>query len=393
MAAPPAAETDNPHAAIAGGRLTIDLSALAANYKTLADMSAPAEASAVVKADAYGIGIAQAVPCLLDAGCRTFFVALPAEGAAVRKAAPDADIYVLSGPLSDEAANLFRTMRLIPVLNSAHDIETWRRARKPEALPAALHVDTGMNRLGLTPSEAEAFAAENAQQRAVPVILVMSHLACADDPGHAHNGEQLAAFARVRALFPDARASLANSAGIMLGGDFRSDLTRAGIALYGGRASNAGRNPTQPVVTAEARVLQVRAAPAGSTVGYGATVTLARDTTLAIVAAGYADGYHRAGSGSGVPLRSAIPAGAHGFVAGRRLPVVGRISMDLTAFDVTDCGGGVSPGDWIELFGPNIAIDEVADAAGTIGYELLTSLGRRYHRRYVGDENAPSARP
>lgn len=390
MAGPAAAETENPHASVAGGRLTIDLSALGANYRMLADMSAPAEAAAVVKADAYGIGIAQAVPALVEAGCRAFFVALPAEGAAVRRAAPDADIHVLSGPLSDKAANLFRTMRLIPVLNSAHDIETWRRACEPEALAAALHVDTGMNRLGLTPSEAEAFAAENAQTRAFPLTLVMSHLACADDPGDAHNTEQLAAFARVRALFPDARASLANSAGIMLGGDFRSDLTRAGIALYGGRAQNEGRNPVRPVVTAETRVLQVREAPAGSEVGYGASAILERDTTLAIAATGYADGYHRAGSGSGVPLRGAIPAGAHGFVAGRRVPVVGRISMDLTAFDVTDCVGSVLPGDWVELFGPNISVDEAANAAGTIGYELLTSLGRRYHRHYVAGESAAS---
>jgi alanine racemase len=390
VAASPAAETDNPHAAIAGGRLTIDLSALSANYRTLADMSAPAETAAVVKADAYGIGIAQAVPALLDAGCRSFFVALPAEGAAVRRAAPDVEIYVLSGPLSDEAANLFRTKRLIPVLNSVHDIETWRRACEPEALPAALHVDTGMNRLGITAGETVAFAAENAQSREIPVALVMSHLACADDPGHAHNAKQLAAFAKVRALFPDARASLANSAGIMLGGDFRSDVTRAGIALYGGRASNKGDNPMRPVVTAETRVLQVRLAPTGSTVGYGATVTLERDTTLAIAATGYADGYHRAASGSGVPLRTAIPCGAHGFIAGKRVPVIGRISMDLTAFDVTDCVDDVSPGDWIELFGPNIPIDEAADAAGTIGYELLTSLGRRYHRRYVGGDSASS---
>ncbi|MEX0955586.1 MAG: alanine racemase [Rhizobiaceae bacterium] len=393
MAATPAAETENPHAAIAGGRLTIDLSALAANYRTLVGMSAPAETAAVVKADAYGIGIAQAVPCLLDAGCRSFFVALPAEGVAVRRTAPDADIYVLSGPLSDEAANLFRTKRLIPVLNSAHDIETWRRACEPEPLPAALHVDTGMNRLGLTASEAEAFAARNAHARAIPVVLVMSHLACADDPGNAHNAEQLAAFARVRALFPEARASLANSAGILLGGDFRSDLTRAGIALYGARAANEGRNPMRPVVTAQARVLQVRVAPAGSTVGYGATMTLERDTTLAIAATGYADGYHRAGSGSGVPVRSVAPHGAYGFVAGKRVPVVGRISMDLTAFDVTDCGDSVSPGDWIEMFGPNVSVDEAADAAGTIGYELLTSLGRRFHRHYVAGESAPFTEP
>jgi alanine racemase len=373
----------SPHAAIAGGRLTIDLAALAANYRNLAEMSAPAKTAAVVKADAYGIGIARAVPALAAAGCRSFFVALPAEGIAVRKVASDANVYVLSGPLDSDAAEAFREHRLSPVLNSMHDIAVWRRVCQEGALPAALHVDTGMNRLGITPTEAEAFAAENARSEAIPLKLVMSHLACADEPGHPLNRRQLESFQRVAALFPGVDSSLANSAGIMLGGDYRGDLTRAGIALYGGRASNVGDNPMRPVATAEARVLQVRRAAAGSTVGYGATATLERDATLAIVATGYADGYHRAASGSGVPLRGAVAEGAHGFVAGKRVPVVGRVSMDLTALDVTGCEGAVSPGDWIELFGPNIALDEVAGAAGTIGYELLTSLGRRYQRMYL----------
>ncbi|MBO6719288.1 MAG: alanine racemase [Rhizobiaceae bacterium] len=364
---------------MAGGRLTIDLDALAANYRTLAGMSAPAECAAVVKADAYGIGIEHTVPALAKAGCRTFFVALPAEGIAARKAAPDAEVYVLAGPLGGDAIRTFREHRLTPVLNSKHDIEVWREAG---SLPAALHVDTGMNRLGVTPSEAAAFAAENVGARAIPLKLVMSHLACADDPGHTLNNQQLESFRRVTALFTGIDSSLANSAGIMLGGDFCRDLTRAGIALYGGRAANEGDNPMRAVVTVEARVLQVRQAAAGSTVGYGATAKLDRDTTLAIVATGYADGYHRAASGSGVPLRKAVTAGANGFVAGGRVPIVGRVSMDLTAFDVSECGK-VSPGDWIELFGPNIPIDEVADAAGTIGYELLTGLGRRYQRVYV----------
>jgi alanine racemase len=243
-----------------------------------------------------------------------------------------------------------------------------------------------MNRLGVTEQEAVLFATENTHDKAIQLKLAMSHLACADDRTHRLNRQQLESFQRVAALFQGIDSSLANSAGIMRGGDFRFDLTRAGIAMYGGRAVNEGENPMRPVVTAEVRVLQVRLAPAGSTVGYGATTTLARDTTLAIVATGYADGYHRAASGAGVPLRAAVPAGASGFIAGRRVPVVGRVSMDLTAFDVTDCEGNVSPGDWIELFGPNIPIDEVAEAAGTIGYELLTGLGQRYERVYVGGD-------
>ena len=367
---------------IAGGRLTIDLGALAANYTKLAALSAPAETASVVKADAYGLGIARAVPALARAGCSTFFVAYPAEGLAVRAAAPEARIFVLSGPMSDKAATTFADSQLIPVLNSVEDIALWRRVSRG---PAALHVDTGMNRLGVSEDKAAQFAAENTGDVAIPLVLIMSHLACADEPGHQLNRQQLDTFQRVAALFKGIDSSLANSAGIMLGGDYRCALTRAGIALYGGRAANTVDNPMRPVVTAEARVLQVRRVPAGETVGYGASARLERDSTLAIAATGYADGYHRAASGAGVPLRKAVAQGACGFAAGKRVPIVGRVSMDLTAFDVTDCGDAVAPGDWVELFGANIALDDVAEAAGTIGYELLTGLGRRYERVYAGD--------
>lgn len=383
MQAAPAAAQDAP-GDIAGGRLTIDLGALAANYRKLAELSAPAETAAVVKADAYGLGIAHAVPALARAGCGTFFVAYPSEGLAVRAAAPGARIFVLSGPMSDKAATTFADAQLIPVLNSVEDIALWRRISRG---PAALHVDTGMNRLGVSEDEAVQFAAEHTGGMAIPLVLVMSHLACADEPGHRLNRQQLNAFQHVAALFEGIDSSLANSAGIMLGGDYRCALTRAGIALYGGRAVNAGVNPMRPVVTAEARVLQVRRVRAGETVGYGASARLKRDAILAVAATGYADGYHRAASGAGVPLRSVVSDGASGFVCGKRVPIVGRVSMDLTAFDVTDCGGAVAPGDWIELFGANIALDVVAEAAGTIGYELLTGLGRRYERVYVGADN------
>lgn len=369
------------HGSIAGARLTIDLGALAANYRALAARSAPAETAAVVKADAYGLGIAHAVPALWSAGCRTFFVAYPAEGLAVRTAAPGARVFVLSGPMNEKAAGIIAGAGLIPVLNTAEDITLWRRAAGG---PAALHVDTGMNRLGVSESEAAAFAAENTGDAAIPLTLVMSHLACADDPGHPLNRQQIESFQRVEALFEGIDSSLANSAGIMIGGDFRCALTRAGIALYGGRAVNAGDNPMRPVVRAEAHILQVRRVPAGGVVGYGAAAKLERDTMVAIAAAGYADGYHRSASGAGVPLRGVAAQGACGFLAGKRVPVVGRVSMDLTAFDITDCTKSVVPGDRIELFGANIPLDEVAEAAGTIGYELLTGLGRRYERVYVG---------
>ena len=372
---------------LAGSVLTVDLSALKANYRTLAELSAPARAAAVVKADAYGLGAAAIVPALVEAGCTRFFVALPHEGIAVRQVAPEADIFVFSGPLSIETGPVFRAHRLIPVLNSLRDIAIWE-AEGWEGnlqLPAALHVDTGMNRLGLTPAEAARFVQDNALTGAVRIVLLMSHLACADEPEHPLNRRQLESFQKLAVLFPGIESSLANSAGIMLGGEFLRDLTRPGIALYAGAPLPA--NPMRPVVTAAAQVLQVRSARAGETVGYGAAMWLRRDTLIAVVAAGYADGYHRAGSGDGVPLRKAELQGAAGFIAGHRVPVLGRISMDLTAFDVTDLGAdAVSAGDTIELFGPNIPLGEAARAAGTISYELLTSIGKRYHRVYVSGD-------
>jgi len=374
---------------LAGGVLTVDLGALATNYRALAGRARPAATAAVVKADAYGLGIAQVVPALVKAGCSRFFVALPDEGISVRKAAPDAQIFVLSGVFSAEGAASFREHRLIPVLNSPLDIAIWSSDgwAGSTPLPCAIHVDTGMNRLGLTLEEARGFARENALTQAVNVVLVVSHLACADDPAHQLNARQLESFQEVRALFQGIESSLANSAGIMIDGEFRCELTRAGIALYGGSAIGTIRNPMLPVVTAEARIIQLRRVPAGTPVGYGASAQLSRDSLLAVVGVGYADGYHRSASGAGVALRRAVPQGGHGFVAGRRVPLIGRISMDLTAFDVTEIGTDeISRGHFIELFGPNLSIDEAAAAAGTIAYELLTGLGHRYHRVYVGGE-------
>jgi alanine racemase len=245
-------------------------------------------------------------------------------------------------------------------------------------------VDTGMNRLGLTVEEALAFAERNARERFIDIALVMSHLACADEPSHPLNRRQLESFQRVVAAFPGIESSLANSAGIFLGSDYHFDLVRPGIALYGGNPVNGTANPMKPVVTAEARISQIRHAKAGETVSYGATQTLARDTVIAVAQAGYADGYHRAASATGVALRGALPSGGQGFIAGRRVPILGRVTMDLTLFDITDLPmGSVRDGDWIELFGRNVALDESAAAAGTISYELLTGLGRRAERRLV----------
>jgi alanine racemase len=344
----------------------------------------------VVKADAYGLGVDRVAPALWAAGCRSFFVAVPEEGIGLRAVLPEAEIFVLNGLFGPEAAPAYGEFRLMPVLGSQADISCWEAfgwdGDSPR--PCALHVDTGMNRLGLTADEAYSFAEENALTGALTPRLVMSHLACADEPHHALNRQQLESFQAVRRAFADVESSLANSAGAFLGPDFAFDMVRPGIALYGGNPFTGLPNPMAPVVTAEARVVQVRHVKEGQTVSYGATMTLERDTTIAVASVGYADGYPRAGSGSGVVLRDVIPTGLDGFLHGWKVPVLGRITMDLTLFDVTDLGPGVvGIGDWIELFGPNIAIDDAADAAGTIAYELLTRLGSRHHRRYVGAES------
>lgn len=360
---------------LAGGRLTIDLDAVAANYRLLQARAGSARVAGVVKADAYGLGAARVGQALWQAGCRTFFVALPEEGIALRAALPQADIFVLNGLFGSEAAPAYAHYRLMPVLGSQADIACWEAFGwdGDQPRPCAIHVDTGMNRLGLTHGEAMAFADENALTGAISPRLLMSHLACGDEPGHPMNRRQLESFQAVRRAFAGVESSLCNSAGIFLGEEFTFDLVRPGIALYGGAPQSGFANPMRPVAKAEGRIVQVRTALPGQSASYGAVASIERETIVAVVSTGYADGYLRSGSGK-----------AHGFLHGKRVPVLGRVTMDLTLFDVTELGiGAVSAGDWIELFGPNIPVDEVAEAAGTISYELLTSLGRRYHRHYV----------
>ncbi len=364
-------------ASMAAGRLTIDLGALAANWQDLAARAGGAATAAAVKGDAYGIGIGPAARALAEAGCHTFFVALPEEGLRVRDAVSDAAIYVLGGLIPD-AGEAYVAADLRPVLNSRPELEEWAAIRRRGArTSAALHVDTGMNRLGLTLGELRKLAERRDLHEALGLSLVMSHLACADTPDHPLNRKQLAAFRAVRTLIPDLPASLANSAGIFLGQEYHFDVVRPGIALYGGRPVNGIANPMRPVATLEALVLQVREAKAGETIGYGAGETLRRPSRIAIVGVGYADGYQRRAGASDRRM------GASGFVRGASAPILGRVSMDLIALDVTEVSG-VERGDWVELFGPNVAIDDVAAHADTISYELLTALGPRYSRTYVG---------
>lgn len=373
---------------IAGGRLTIDLDAVAANYRTMVEKSGRATCAAVVKADAYGLGAERIVPTLAEQGCDTFFVAFADEGIAVRKMAPRATIYVLNG-IHEQSVATVAEAGLFPVLCSLEQIDLWANYWKAHGSrrPCALQVDTGMNRLGLTLDEALAFRERNMAEHLVTPILVMSHLACADDPVHPKNSQQLDSFQRVATAFGDVDSSLANSAATLTGGDLLFDVTRPGIALYGGEALNDTPNPMQVVATLEARIAQIRHAKKGETVSYGATQTLERDTKIAITSVGYADGYPRAGSARGTPLRDALEAGAYGFVADRKVPLLGRVTMDLCMFDVTDVSDEALSTGWIELFGKNIALDTAARAAGTIGYELLTSLGNRYERQYHGSSS------
>ena len=363
----------------ATGVITIDLDAVHANWRALAALVAPAECAAVVKADAYGLGAAKIVPALARAGCRTFFVATPEEGHAARLLVPEARLFALDG-LFPGAAPLLLGADVAPVLSSLAEVEDWAReaARVGRPLPAALQIDSGLNRLGLPESEVQALAAQPALLGALDLRLVMSHLASADDPADPNNEAQRAAFERRRALLPPAPASLAASDGLMLGPDYHFDLVRPGYALYGGQAFRGGATPVSPVVTVRARVLQVRTLETGSSVGYSATWRARRPTRIAVIAAGYADGIARALSAP------SDTAAAMVVVAGQRAPIVGRVSMDLITVDVTDVAGEIRRGDLATLIGPGLTIEAMGTAAGTIGYEVLTRLGPRFVRQYTG---------
>nr|WP_165301706.1 alanine racemase [Methylorubrum zatmanii] len=360
--------TGDPFRSSHGARLTVDLSAVVANWRALGACAPEAECGAVVKADAYGCGLAAVAPALWRAGCRTFFVAHLSEGIAARKILPEAALYVLNG-LPPGHAEAFRAHRLRPVLGDTQELAEWAEAMQG-AGPAALHVDTGMNRLGLSVAEALALAGDPVIARA-GIDLVMSHLVSAELPDDPLNTRQAADFARVRAAFPQMRASLANSSGTCLANDARHDLLRPGYALFGGNPDPGQPNPMRPVVRLEAPILQVRDVEAGATCGYNARWQAPAPRRLATLSLGYADGYPRSASNSG-----------HALVGGVLCPIVGLISMDLIILDVTDATQA-RHGGTATLIGDSLDIDTVGQAAGTIGYEILTSLGSRYVRNYV----------
>ena len=371
-------EDKQPSLAAAGAVLTIDLGAVRANYRLLAGrLSGGARAAAVLKADGYGLGAAE-IACALQAeGCEVFFVAHLAEAICLRAALGDRPaIHVLNG-IAPGAEGECIAAGGTPVLNSLEQLSAWDRAAKGAGrrLGATLQVDSGMARIGMSPSEVERLAASPAMLDRVEIGLVMSHLACADEPEHAANAAQLREFRRLKALLPQAPASLANSSGIFLGEEYHFDLVRPGAALYGVNPTPGRANPMRQVARLEAKVLQTRELPAGAGVGYAHTFRSERPMRAATIAMGYGDGW---------PSR-ATAAAWHGDA---RLPFIGRVSMDSIILDATGIDGDLQAGTLVELIGSHQTVDEVATLAGTIGYEILTALGRRFHRIYV-DETAP----
>lgn len=338
---------------------------IVANWQALDALHPGASTAAVVKADAYGLGAVRVARALRAAGCDTFFVAYPEEGAALRKAVGRAArIFVLNGPQRGQLP-LYRDAGLTAVLSSEAQVKLWSGAPKGTC---ALHFDTGMNRLGLPAALAET---ESVALNRMQPVLIMSHLACADEPAHKMNAAQRAAFNAITDAFPDTPGSLANSAGCYLGKGYAYDLTRPGIALYGGSHPPASL-PLKPAVILDAPIISIFTGRKGRTVGYGATHTLEEDRLLATCAIGYADGLPRSGAGQ---LRA--------WIDGQPCPVVGRISMDLVTIDLTGAGRNAKPGTRVEFLGENAKLEEQAALCGTLGYELLTGLGPRVERVYL----------
>ena len=356
--------------------LKVDLAAIAANWLDLCRRHAPGAVAAVVKADAYGLGAAKVARHLYEAGCRHFFTAHLAEALPLRRLLPGALLAPLNGPLpGDEDAYLAHD--ILPVLGSLDDIGRWRTLARARGrrLPVLLHVDTGMNRLGLDAAELAALAADPFALAGLELRYVLTHLVAAELPDDPANAAQLVRFDAARRALPMAPGSLANSSGLYLDGRFTSDLARPGAALYGINPTPGRPNPMRIPFRLCARILQVRTISAGEGVGYNATWHAGRPSRIATLGIGYADGWRRSLPG---PLPGAWPMAD--FDAGP-VPLVGRVSMDLTTCDVTD-HPGLGPGDWLELMGPRCPPDEVAAAAGTNAYEILTGLGRRVQRAY-----------
>lgn len=352
------------------GLLTVDLDALGQNFSAL-QAAVPSDCAAVVKANAYGLGIKPVARRLFAEGCKHFFVANLDEGLKLRNILPEGSIYIFEG-VSEGQQEVFLAANLVPVLNSIEQIKCWS-SKAPGAI-SVVHIDTGMSRLGLSELEVEEVAEESLLEN-LHLEYVITHLACADEPFHSLNSAQVQCFDRLRSKLPDAKTSIGNSAAALSNKKYCGDLIRAGIALFGGNPFLERENPGKNVVSLEGIIVQVREITETVSVGYGASRTIDPPALLATIGVGYADGYPRALSNKGFA-----------FLGGKKVPVVGRVSMDLLTLDVTNVPfGNVRPGERVELLGKNVPLDELAYLSGTISYELLTGLGRRWTRRYIGD--------
>ncbi|MGV1801115.1 alanine racemase [Agrobacterium vitis] len=356
-------------------RLVIELDALADNYRQLAAEATPAETSAVVKADAYGLGAARVGPALYRAGCRKFFVANVQEAAGLRQHLPgDAELFILNG-LQPGAEPFAAANGFIPVLNSLEQLANWSKTASEfgRTLPAILQFDTGMSRLGFSPEEANVLAGDPALLSGLSIRYIMSHLASADDSASTQNAAQFSVMRERLAQFPGIALCFSNSGGIFIDKQFHGALVRPGVALYGAVPSDLAGRRMKPVVRVDAKVIQTRTVPAGACVGYGATYVATKETRLATIAIGYADGLPRCLSDRGAAYYDDI-----------RLPIVGRVSMDSMTLDISALPPGtLTLGSLVEMIGPHQSLEDVAQAAGTIAYEILTSLGHRYHRDYI----------
>jgi alanine racemase len=377
--------THNVEEHIATCKLSINHAALCENWRILDAATPGARTGSVVKANGYGLGLGEMGLSLAAAGCEAFFVASPDEGIRLRRSLRSREIFVFSGLTARNAAE-YAEANLIPVLNSLEDIAVWAEFWKLRGSrrPCAIQIDTGMNRLGLGEKDIAQLTSNKELANSVNIITVMSHLASADVPDNPMNANQLERFQTSAQMFKGSELSFANSAGIGLGPEFHFNLVRPGISIYGGECSVAEENKMKVVATAEAIIIQVHQTKKGEKIGYGGLYEFTRDSKVAHIAAGYADGYLRTSWRSDKELAITSGPGAMGWLDGHKVPVIGRVSMDYTAFDVTDVPDQViEDASFIELIGHNILLDDAARAAGTIGYEVLTSLGQRYHRNHI----------
>ncbi|KEC54761.1 alanine racemase [Bartonella koehlerae] len=353
---------------------TIDVRAIVANYVTLAQHVAPTECSAVVKANAYGLGANKIAPALYQAGCRTFFVAQIEEALQLKTVLPENVMIALLNGFPHKAEEFVAQSGIVPLLNSWSAIEDWQTLcqKKNKKFPAIIQVDTNMSRLGLDKKELQKLIKHPTIFEKAEIKYILSHLANGEDASHSSNNKQLAAFKRVLAQLPTCKVSFANSGGIFLGSDFYFDLVRPGIALYGVDPHGKHPTPLKAVVKLEAQVLQSRFIDAGIPVGYGESFMTHRPSTLATISIGYADGWPRILSNKGTV-----------YFNGHKLPIVGHISMDSIIVDATDLDKKPQRGDWVELIGPHQPLEKVSIDTNTIPHEILTSLGKRYKRIYI----------